>query len=75
MDNEEQMSFEQAMGRLEQILQQMDHGELPLDDAIRYFQEGLEYIRICQQKLEAAEGKLKILNGDEFEDFTINSEI
>lgn len=75
METEKQMSFEQAMEQLELVLQRMDGGDLPLEESIRCFQDGLEYIKICQQKLEAAEGKMKILNGDEFVDFTINPEV
>ena len=65
MDTKE-LSYEQAMAQLEQVLRQLDAGDLPLEEAINYFQNGLEYIKICQTKLTAAEGKLKILRGEEF---------
>lgn len=40
----------------------------PLEEAISCFQDGMEYIKICQTKLTAAEGKLKLLKGEEFVD-------
>ena len=60
---ERELSYEQAM---EQVLRRLDAGDLPLEEAISCFQDGLEYIKICQAKLTAAEGKLKILRGEEF---------
>ena len=63
---ERELSYEQAMEQLEQVLRRMDAGDLPLEEAISCFQDGLEYIKICQAKLTAAEGKLKILRGEEF---------
>lgn len=63
---EQEVSYEQALEQLEQVLRRLDAGDLPLEDAISCFQDGLEYIKICQAKLTAAEGKLKILRGEEF---------
>ena len=57
---ERELSYEQAMEQLEQVLRRLDAGDLPLEEAISCFQDGLEYIKICQAKLTAAEGKLKI---------------
>lgn len=61
-----QLSYEQALEQLEQVLRRLDNGDLPLEEAISCFQNGLEYIKICQTKLTAAEGKLKLLRGEEF---------
>lgn len=63
---ERELSYEQAMEQLEQVLRRLDAGDLPLEEAISCFQDGLEYIKLCQAKLTAAEGKLKILRGEEF---------
>lgn len=62
----EELSYEQAMAQLEQVLRRLDAGDLPLEEAINYFQAGLDYIKVCQTKLTAAEGTLKILRGEEF---------
>ncbi len=63
---EQALSYEQALERLEGTLRRLDGGDLPLEEAIGCFQEGLGYIRLCQEKLAAAEGQLKVLNGDQF---------
>lgn len=61
-----QLSYEQALDGLEKTLRRLDDGDLPLEEAIGCFQEGLDYIKVCQEKLTAAEGKLKVLCGGEF---------
>ena len=61
-----ELSYEQAMEQLEQVLHKLDAGDLPLEEAIGCFQDGLDYIKLCQAKLTAAEGKLQMLRGGEF---------
>ena len=63
---EQKLTYAQAMQQLEQVLRRLDAGDLPLDEAIGCFQDGLQYINICQAQLTAAEGTLKILRGEEF---------
>lgn len=63
-----ELSYEQAMEQLEQVLRRLDAGDLPLEESISCFQEGLTYIKCCQEKLTAAEGALKILRDGEFVD-------
>ncbi len=63
-----ELSYEQAMEQLELVLRKLDAGDLPLEESITCFQEGLEYIKQCQAKLTAAEGTLKILQGEAFVD-------
>jgi exodeoxyribonuclease VII small subunit len=55
------------MEALEMVVRQLDNGELPLEDAITSFQNGLEYIKVCQEKLTAAEGKLAMFRNGQFE--------
>ncbi|MBQ2775990.1 MAG: exodeoxyribonuclease VII small subunit [Peptococcaceae bacterium] len=61
------LTYEQAMAALEEVVRKLDQGELPLEDAISSFQDGLEYIKICQAKLDAAEGKLAMFRNGQFE--------
>lgn len=68
MEKKEELTYEEAMSRLEEILRRMDMGELPLEEAINAFQEGLDYIKICQEKLTVAEGKLHIFRNGQFEE-------
>lgn len=62
--NKEDMKFEDAMGELEKIVESMQDGKLPLDESIRKFEEGVGLIRICQKRLEDAEGKINMLVRD-----------
>lgn len=62
-----ELTYEQAMEALEEVVRKLDHGELPLEDAISSFQDGLEYIKVCQEKLNAAEGKLAMFRNGQFE--------
>lgn len=67
VDNGKELTYEQAMEALEMVVRKLDNGELPLEDAITSFQDGLEYIKVCQEKLTAAEGKLAMFRNGQFE--------
>lgn len=62
-----ELTYEQAMAALEEVVRKLDQGELPLEDAISSFQNGLEYIKVCQEKLSVAEGKLAMFRNGQFE--------
>ena len=57
------MSFEKKLGRLEEIVQKMEAGELSLDDSLKLFEEGVKLSRDCNQELSQAEQKVKKLVG------------
>ena len=63
---EQQQSYEKALERLEQVIDELDTGELPLEASIQLFQDGLEMIKICQAKLNDAEGKIRQLTDNGF---------
>ncbi len=50
--------FEQALDQLEKIVAKLEQGELPLEDALAAFTEGVELVRFCHQKLEEAERRI-----------------
>lgn len=52
------LPFEEAMKRLEEVVQQLEQGNVPLEEAIRLYQEGMELSRYCGQKLDAIESKV-----------------
>ncbi|MDO8943257.1 MAG: exodeoxyribonuclease VII small subunit [Desulfobacterales bacterium] len=54
-------SFEQSLKQLEQIVHEMESGELPLEQAIRKFEEGIELSKFCAQKLDETERKITLL--------------
>lgn len=60
-----QASFEEALKRLEGIVQQMESGDLTLEDSLRLFEEGVRLTRVCSQRLDEAEKKIEILTQDD----------
>lgn len=54
-------SFEQAIQRLEKIVADMETAELPLEDVLKKYEEGMRLVRFCSQKLEEAEKKIELL--------------
>lgn len=58
-------SFEEALERLEEIVQKMEGGDLALEDSLRLFEEGVRLTRVCSRKLDEAEKKIAILTKDE----------
>ncbi len=57
--NEKNMTFEQSMQRLEQIVRTLERGDAPLDDSLKLFQEGTELVRTCGKLLDEAELSVK----------------
>ncbi|TBL79870.1 exodeoxyribonuclease VII small subunit [Paenibacillus thalictri] len=64
-NQEPTLSFEQAMEKLEQIVTQLENGDVPLEKAIELFQEGMKLSQLCGQKLEQVERKIEVLLEDE----------
>ncbi|RMI14371.1 MAG: exodeoxyribonuclease VII small subunit [Calditrichaeota bacterium] len=56
------MKFEQAVSRLEEIARILESGEIPLDESMKLFEEGMELIALCNQKLDEAEKKIQLLS-------------
>ena len=57
----EKLDFEKAMENLEKIVDQLESGELTLENSITAFEKGIELSKYCHKKLEAAEGRVKKL--------------
>jgi exodeoxyribonuclease VII small subunit len=58
------LSFEAALQRLETIVQRLEKGELPLEESLVLYEEGVRLARLCHGKLEEAEGKIELLLKD-----------
>jgi len=58
------LSFEKALAELEKIVARMESGDLSLEQALATHKRGLELARFCQQKLEAAQQQVKVLEGE-----------
>ena len=56
-----ELNFEGAMDRLETIVEQMESGKLPLEDLIVRYEEGMNLVKICQERLASAEQKIEMI--------------
>ena len=61
------MSFEEALARLEEIVEEMESGKAALDDLLALFEEGVSLVKLCNSKLDSAERKIKLVKGNEEE--------
>ena len=60
-DEEQELSFEEAMARLERAVLRLEGGELSLEEALATFEEGVRMARLCGRRLEQAEARLQLL--------------
>ncbi|HWX18081.1 MAG TPA: exodeoxyribonuclease VII small subunit [Chthoniobacterales bacterium] len=60
-ERETELNFEGAMDRLETIVEQMESGKLPLEDLIVRYEEGMNLVKICQERLASAEQKIEMI--------------
>lgn len=58
------VKFEQAMARLEAIVGELEKGDLPLDESLKIFEEGIRLSKSCLRVLEEAEKKVEVLVQD-----------
>jgi exodeoxyribonuclease VII small subunit len=72
------VDFEASLAELEALVERLEQGDLPLDDALKSFERGVALTRQCQGALKAAQQKVEILlsssAGAEPEPFTENAE-
>ncbi len=53
--------FEQALGELEALVERLERGDLPLEEALRHFERGIALTRHCQSSLRAAQQRVELL--------------
>ncbi len=56
-----EIKFEDALKKLEKIVEELEKGDLPLEDSLARYEEGIKLSRICQKKLETAKKKVELL--------------
>ncbi|MBQ2469436.1 MAG: exodeoxyribonuclease VII small subunit [Clostridia bacterium] len=61
----EDLSFEEALKRLEETVHALESGAVPLDESLKLFEEGVALVKFCNSKLDKAEQKVRILLRDE----------
>jgi exodeoxyribonuclease VII small subunit len=67
-------TFESALGELEKIVEAMEAGQLPLDQAIAAYKRGAELLQYCQNALKEATQQVKLLEAGVLKDFGIEGE-
>ncbi|MCF6177322.1 MAG: exodeoxyribonuclease VII small subunit [Victivallaceae bacterium] len=78
-DNSREPAFEEALAKLESLVEKMEEGDLPLDKMIDCFERGTALANLCDRKLKALEKKIQVLvneneDGGEWSDFDKSSE-
>jgi exodeoxyribonuclease VII small subunit len=73
---EKKLSFEDAMNKLEQIVDRLEEGDVPLEEAIAFYKEGMELSKLCHDKLKSVEEQLtQIITEDgRTENFSVEEE-
>jgi exodeoxyribonuclease VII small subunit len=70
--------LEKSLAKLEELVEELESGDLPLEAAMKKFEEGIKLTRGCQTALKEAEQKVQILlkstGGENLEDFEIDEE-
>ena len=80
-DKKKAIAFEEALEKLESILESMESGDIALADLVAKFEEGNNLLRLCQKRLQEAELRIEKLKTDdddtgkaEFEDFELHAD-
>jgi exodeoxyribonuclease VII small subunit len=61
MTDKKKDSIEEAMRKLESLITDMESGQLPLEKLLDNYEDGVKLVRLCQEKLDAAEQKIQII--------------
>lgn len=65
MSEKERQSFEEALSRLEAIVNELEDESIPLEKSIKLYEEGLELSKLCTKKLEEAELRIKKVSSEQ----------
>jgi len=65
MSEKERQSFEEALSRLEAIVNELEDESIPLEKSIELYEEGLELSKLCTKKLEDAELRIKKVSAEQ----------
>lgn len=76
MTAKKSVNLEKSLADLETLVDELESGDLPLEKAMKKFEEGIKLTRLCQAALKEAEQKVEILvqsaGGDDLEDFDVD---
>ena len=68
------LTLKESLMAIEKIVEDLEDGEIPLEDALQRFEQGMKLIEQCQDKLTKVEKKLKILTRDKSGEFSLSEE-
>ena len=78
MSSTKKFNLEKSLAELEDLVEELESGDLPLEKALKKFEEGIKLTRGCQAALKEAEQKVEILlqsaGGEDLEDLEIDTE-
>lgn len=60
-NSKKEISFEEALERLNEIVKALEHSDAPLDDSLKLFEEGVALVKQCNDQIDQAEAKIKQL--------------
>ena len=66
-------SFEEAMAELEELVAQMEAGELPLEASVAAYKRGSELVKFCTSQLDKVDSQVKLLEGEMLKPFSVDS--
>jgi len=67
---ENKLSFEEAISQLEHLVSKLEQGDVPLEEAISYFKEGMELSKLCDEKLKDVQMAVILGEDGELKPFT-----
>jgi exodeoxyribonuclease VII small subunit len=62
-DDTPELTFEQSLERLEDVVRQLEQGKIGLSESLERYEEGVRFLRLCYRTLETAERKIELLAG------------
>ncbi len=68
---EEQIPFEERLTRLQEIIALLEKGNIPLQDSLNLYKEGLNHSKMCQELIDSAQHEIKLLQDNELIDFQV----
>ena len=78
MTSTKKFNLEKALADLEELVEELESGDLPLEKAMKKFEDGIKLTRGCQTALKEAEQKVEILlksaGGEDLEDFEVDDD-
>ena len=78
MSKKQAIDLEKALSDLEELVEELESGDLPLEKALKKFEEGIKLTRGCQAALKEAEQKVEVLlnsaGGEDLEDFVVDDD-